>query len=103
MPKHILGAVFGAVTLCTIALLSGCSLVSSDQDFGESWTGQPIESLKRQWGAPSGETSNADGGSDVRYEIPKWGCTYWFTSDASGKIVRYRYKVEPFGTCKPVG
>lgn len=91
------------LTVTPLAVLAGCSLFISNSTFGESWTGSPIESLKHQWGAPQGEIAHPDGSREIRYEMPKWGCTYWFVSDPSGKIVSYRYKAEALGTCKPIG
>ena len=91
------------VAVALVWVLTGCSLFVSNSSFGESWTGKPIEKLKHQWGAPQGEVANPDGTGEVRYEMPKWGCTYWFASDASGTIVSYRYKVDTWGTCKPIG
>lgn len=94
---------FLVLAAASAAVLTGCSLFLSNSTFGESWTGKPIESLKSQWGPPQGEVANSDGTGEVRYEMRKWGCTYWFASDTSGKIVSYRYKVDAWGTCKPIG
>jgi len=85
------------------AAISGCSLFVTNEAFGQSWKDHQVEQLKHQWGNPQAESSNTDGSSELRYELFNGGCTYWFTTDASGKIVSYRYKVNGWGTCKPIG
>jgi hypothetical protein len=75
----------------------------TNADFGESWQGKSLDRLKHQWGNPQSEVANRDGTSEVRYELFRGGCTYWFTTNASGTIVAYHYKVNGLGTCKPVG
>jgi hypothetical protein len=54
-------------------------------------------------GVPQGESLLDNGGTELQYDLFKGGCTYWFFTDASGKIVTYRYRVNRLGTCKPIG
>lgn len=83
--------------------LSACSLWVGQDALGQSWVGQSLATLKSQWGTPQGETAQANGGVEVRYDVPKSGCTYWFTANAVGQIVSHRHQREAWGTCKPVG
>lgn len=85
------------------AAASGCSLFVTNAAYGGSWTGKALDQLKRQWGSPSEESVLENGGREVRYELFNGGCTYWFSANDSGKIVAYRYKVNGWGTCKPIG
>ena len=90
--------------LTSTLLLSSCAVFVTNDDFGKSWQGQPIDKLQRQWGNPAEVVRSSDGTSEVRYEIFHGGCTYYFTTDAAGKIVGYRYEVNGLGgSCKPIG
>jgi hypothetical protein len=83
-------------------LSASCSLFTTNDDFGESWKGAPIERLQRAWGTPAETVRNNDGTSELRYDLFKGTCTYYFTTDAAGKIIAYRWKTNG-GSCKPIG
>jgi len=83
--------------------LWGCALFVTEDFFGKSWQGQPIDNLRRQWGAPAEVIKNADGTTEVRYEIFNGRCTYYFNTDPTGKIVGYHYRSSGWGGCKPIG
>jgi hypothetical protein len=44
------------VLFISLLFLSGCSLFVGEDSFGESWTGEHIESLLNQWGDPAKKT-----------------------------------------------
>ena len=82
-------------------VLSGCVAFATHDDHGKSWSGQTGEALKKVWGQPQGQETLPNGFTEIRYDLQRMNCTYWFTLDEAGKIVDYRYKVGTLGTCKP--
>lgn len=87
--------------VCMAVVLSGCVLFATQDDHGKAWTGETGEKLKKLWGQPQGQETLPNGFTEIRYELQRMNCTYWFTLDEAGKIVGYRYKVGTLGTCKP--
>ena len=83
-------------------LLVGCVMFTSNDDFGVSWSDKQLSHLTRVWGPPSAQDTKADGSVEVRYDMERARCTYWFTANPEGRIVGYRYRVGDWGTCKPV-
>lgn len=75
----------------------------TNDDFGKSWQGKPIEQLQRQWKMPGQVVRDSAGTTEYRFDIFQGSCSYYFTTDAGGKIIGYRYEVHGFGTCKPIG
>jgi len=88
--------------LCATVWLSGCGALLSNDEFGLSWSGKPLAQLTQAWGQPAEQKNQADGSTEVRYDMKESRCTYWFTADKAGKIVTYRYEVGQWGSCKPV-
>jgi|GEM_PF-1517652 len=88
--------------VCASVWLSGCSVFVSNDEFGLSWSGEPLAQLKQAWGQPAEEKIQVDGSTELRYDMKEARCTYWFTADKAGKIVAYRYEVGQWGSCKPV-
>jgi hypothetical protein len=88
--------------VCATAWLSGCGVCVSNDEFGLSWSGKPLTQLKQAWGQPSDQHVQADGSTELRYDMKEARCTYWITADRAGKIVAYRYEVGQWGSCKPV-
>ena len=89
-------------TVCAATLLASCTLFTSNDEFGLSWSGKPVDQLKQSWGQPAEQSRHTDGSSEVRYDLAEIRCTYWFTVDNAGKIVSYRYAVGQWGSCKPM-
>jgi len=88
--------------MCASVRLSGCCVFVSNDEFGLSWSGEPLAQLKQAWGQPAEEKIQVDGSTELRYDMKEARCTYWFTADKAGKIVAYRYEVGQWGSCKPV-
>ena len=88
--------------LCATVWLSGCGVFLSNDEFGMSWSGKPLAQLTQAWGQPATLDVQADGSTEVRYDLKEARCTYWFTADKAGKIVAYRYQLGQWGSCKPV-
>lgn len=88
--------------VCATVWLSGCGAFVSNDEFGLSWSGKPLAQLTQAWGQPAEQKNQADGSTEVRYDMKESRCTYWFTADKAGKIVTYRYEVGQWGSCKPV-
>ena len=97
MTRFVLALILGA------AALTACSIFASNDTFGESWKGEQIERLERQWKQQGAMTSNLDGTKEYRFDIFHGGCTYYFTTDPTGKIIAYRYDARGWGACKPIG
>ncbi len=87
----------------SLLFLSGCSLFVGEDSFGESWTGEHIESLLNQWGDPAKKHINEKGETEVVYKLFNNSCTYYFYTDTAGIITSYQFKSSTFGTCKPIG
>jgi hypothetical protein len=88
--------------VCATVWLSGCVVFASNDDSGRSWSGKPLAQLTQAWGNPAAQEIQADGSTEIRYDMGVARCTYWFTADKAGKIVAYRYEVGQWGTCKPI-
>jgi len=89
-------------TVCAATLLASCTLFTSNDEFGLSWSGKPVDQLKQSWGQPADQQKHSDGSSEIRYDLAELRCTYWFTVDKAGKIVSYRYAIGQWGSCKPM-
>ena len=97
-PRRMLAALCAAACFC----VCGCAVFYTHDHFGRSWSGKMLTQITQAWGDPAAQEILPDGSTEIRYDIKKWRCTYWFTADKTGKIVSYRYEVGQWGTCKPV-
>ena len=55
--------------VCASAWLSGCGVFVSNDEFGLSWSGKPLAQLKQAWGQPADEKTQADGSTELRYDL----------------------------------
>ena len=97
MTRFVLALILGA------AALAACSLFVGNDYFGEAWKGHQIDELQSQWKQQGAMSSNLNGTNEYRFDIFHGGCTYYFTTDSTGKIIAYRYDARGWGACKPIG
>ena len=62
--------------MCASVWLSGCGVFVSNDEFGLSWSGEPLAQLKQAWGQPAEEKIQVDGSTELRYDMKEARCTY---------------------------
>lgn len=90
----------GAIALLWIA---GCSLFVTEDFFGERWQGRSLQEIEDAWGLPAQSLNKDNGEMEIRYDLFKGTCRYYFIVNREGKIVGHRYESPGLATCKPIG
>ncbi len=99
-----LKAILALTSLACVMFLSGCSVLSSDNDFGEGALGLTVEELLDYWGYPL-EINEVQGEptiSEFHYQ-PLTSCHYVLLVNDSDTVVGYRAEPNFYGACKPLG